>query len=130
MPFQNRHPLSELHKVPPFLMHAIAIKPGGRERYPLEEIVARSGLTERTYLRTVRKCSWKEVKTGTMEGVLAGTGVNPWDFARHREFLRKHGADLKFINARQRKAYMEVASEWIERQTGSNQRHVESEGAH
>jgi hypothetical protein len=125
MPFPNKNPLSELHKVPPFLVHALAINNTGRRRFTLLEIVARSGLSERTYLRTVRNLDWRNVKEDVIERVLAGTGVNPWRFKRHRKFLRKYGETLRFINKRQRDVYLSLANQWIEQRSRSVKGHIE-----
>jgi len=126
MPQPTKHPLAVLKQVPPFLVHAVAIKPGGRRRFTLDEITARSGLNERTYLRYARMISWGRINLDAIERVLAGTGVNPWCFERHRNFLRKYGHTLKFLNQRQRDIFQELSKKLLAGK--SDQHHVEAEG--
>lgn len=113
MAHPTENPWLPLEKVPPFLAHAIAINNGGKRRFTLDEIVARSGLKERTYLRYARMLSWDSIRKRNIQQFLAGTGVNPWRFERHRNFLRKHGASLSWVNARQRAIFNELSAEWL-----------------
>ena len=127
MGYPKKNPLNELDNVPPFLAHVLAINNGGKNRFTLDEIVARSGLKERTYLRTIRMLDWQQVRKEVIERVLLGTGVNPWRFKRHRKFLRKHGATLRWVNMRQKNVYLELCAKWLEKKEASNQGDVKPE---
>jgi hypothetical protein len=101
MAYPNKHPLSRLEACPPFLAHVLARENNGKKRMPLEEIVARSGLSERTYLRTARKTSWDSVKFSVIKGFLKGCGVDPFKMRNHWRYLREHNFRPDYLTAKQ-----------------------------
>lgn len=103
-----KDPIQTIKDCPPFLMHALARMQSGKKRLPLETIVKRSGLPERTYLRTARRDSWKGIKFEYVEAMRAGTGVNPFQMRNHWRLLRKHNYDLPFLNVRQKRIFVEI----------------------
>jgi hypothetical protein len=108
--FPVKNPLTQLEKVPPFLAHALARKRNGRERIPLDEIVARSGLSERTYLRTARKDSWDGVKFSVIKGFLLGAGVDPWRMKNQLRYLRDHNFQFPYLTAKQKRVMDEICA--------------------
>ncbi len=114
MGFPISDPWAMLQAVPPFLMHALACDHTGRRRLPLDEIVKRSGLTERTYLRTARRDSWDDVKWKVIRAMIDGTGVDPLRMRRKRQFLRKHGCKIPYLTPRQQKILDELSARMVE----------------
>lgn len=96
-----KNPLSRLDSCPPFLAHALAREHNGKERIPLDEIVARSGLSERTYLRTARKDSWDSVKLSVIRAFLKGTGIDPFNFRNEMRYIREHNFKFPYLNKKQ-----------------------------
>lgn len=100
------HPIERLQKCPPFLAHALARQ--RKKRVPLIEIVKRSGLSERTYLRTARMNSWGSVKLDVILGFLKGCEVDPWRMRKHYRFLRDHNYVIPYLTKRQRQIFDEI----------------------
>lgn len=103
------NPILRLKQCPPFLAHALARK--RNKRMPLAEIVQRSGLSERTYLRTARKDSWASVKLEVIEKFLEGCGVNPWKMRDHHRFLRAHRFKIPYLTKTQQKIMDEICAQ-------------------
>lgn len=89
--------------VPPCLMHALALDGTGRRRLTLAAIVERSGLTERTYLRTARRANWDDVKWKVIMAMIKGTGVDPLNNRRKRQLIRKHGFKIPHLTPSQQR---------------------------
>lgn len=106
-----KNPLSRLDSCPPFLAHALARQHNGKKRIPLEDIVARSGLSERTYLRTARKESWDSVKYGVMKAFLSGVGVDPWNMRNHWRYLREHNFKFSYLTSKQQRMLNQLCAE-------------------
>lgn len=103
-------PIQKLKMCPPFLAHALARNRSrnGNKKMPLAEIVERSGLSQRTYLRTARMTSWASVKFDVIERFLRGTKVNPWRMQVHNKYLRKHNFRIPYLTKPQQKALDEI----------------------
>jgi len=108
--YPGKNPLSRLESTPPFLCHALARKRNGKQRIPLDEMVARSGLSERTYLRTARKDSWDGVKFGVIKGFLKGAGIDPWRMRNHLRYLREHNFQFPYLTAKQKRVMDEICA--------------------
>lgn len=101
--FPIANPWKMVEAVPPCLMHALALDGTGKRRLTLAAIVARSGLTERTYLRTARRPNWDDVKWKVIMAMIKGTGVDPLNNRRKRQLIRKHGFKIPHLTAAQQK---------------------------
>ena len=99
--YPNKNPLRRIEDCPPFLAHALAREANGKQRIPLDAIVKRSGLSERTYLRTACKDSWDGVKYGVLKRFLKGCGVDPFNMRNHWRYLREHGFVLPYLTRQQ-----------------------------
>jgi hypothetical protein len=94
-------------------MHALALDHNGRRRLPLTVIVQRSGLTERTYLRTARRDNWDDVKLKIIEAMIVGTGVDPMRFAKQRKMLRRHGFKIPHLKPSQQRILDEICAKKV-----------------
>lgn len=101
MPYPTSNPLTRLHSCPPFLVHALARDKSGKKRIPLDQIVKRSGLSERTYLRTASKTDWDGVKFGVIKAFLKGCGVDPFKMRNHWRYLREHNFRPEYLTSKQ-----------------------------
>lgn len=101
MPYPLKNPLLRLENCPPFLAHALARERNGKKRLALNKIVERSGLPERTYLRTACKDSWDGVKYGVIKKFLKGCGVNPFQMNKDWRFLRVHNFQFPYLTKKQ-----------------------------
>jgi hypothetical protein len=108
MAYPKKTPLDELTKCPPFLAHALARTRS--RRTPLAVIVARSRLSERTYLRTARKRSWNGVKLDVIVAFLYGTQVNPWRMRNHWRWLRRHNFKFPYLRKPQESILQELSA--------------------
>lgn len=107
--------LNQCNLCPPFLAYALARSTSGgvAKRLSLQELVERSGLPERTFMRTAQKTSWDHVKFGVMVGFLGACGVDPMQFRKHRRFLRNHRDRLPYLTDRQWQSLNDKAREAI-----------------
>lgn len=77
--------LQTLDRLPPFVVYALARKGNhSKKRPPLEELVAASSLSYRTFLRIARKLSWKTIRIDQIESFCGACGV---DLLRQRDQL-------------------------------------------
>jgi len=110
MAYPTKNPLAKLDSCPPFLAHALARERNGKKRLALDKIVERSGLAERTYLRTARKHNWDTVKFGVMKKFLKGTGVDPFRMRNELRYLREHNFQFPFLNKKQQQTLNEICA--------------------
>ena len=112
--FPISDPLKMLDACPPFLLHALACDKTGKRRLPLEVIVNRSGLTERTYMRTARRHSWDDVKLKVIKAMILGTGVDPMRMRKKRQWLRKRDYKIPYLTPRQQRILDEICARMVD----------------
>ena len=115
---QKRHrlnPFEQIERCPPFLAYAVANQKHKKKRPTVDFMVERSGLPQRTFLRTVQKDDWENVKYFVIKGVFQGCGVNPGDMYEIFRTLRRNGFRPQNLSARQMAKFEAICARNLKR---------------
>lgn len=96
-------PLRRLDLCPPFLAYVLARRDTGSavKRVSLPELVKKSGLSKRTFIRISAKTDWNSVRLEDIKAFLRACGVNPFQMKKHLRFLANHPDKLPYLSAEQ-----------------------------
>jgi len=105
--------LATIDELPPFAVYALARRRGTRPT--LKQLVAASGLPQRTFTRISRKLSWASVQAGRIEAFCKACGVNLLAQGKHRDFVRhsiKYQRPFSHLSNQQLKTFGRQCAVW------------------
>lgn len=104
--------LDTLDRLPPFGVFALARK--RRRRPRLVDLVASSGLSQRTFCRIARKITWSGVKAADIDAFCSACGVNILRPDKHINYLKhtlEYNQPMSHLSAHQFKTFLAKCEE-------------------